>query len=124
MGIDNVINGANHSIAGEYVLQPIKQADDYITKLIVDDIENTSIKENDPKLDKKDIEEKIASLNEFLRPVQTNLKFQLHEKLDRYYVSVIDSITREVIKEIPPKKMLDMYAEMADFMGFLVDKRI
>ncbi|RDW16602.1 flagellar biosynthesis protein FlaG [Oceanobacillus arenosus] len=102
----------------------MKQVDGYITKLIVDDIENTSIEENDPKLDKKDIEEKIASLNEFLRPVQTNLKFQLHEKLDRYYVSVIDSTTHEVIKEIPPKKMLDMYAEMADFMGFLVDKRI
>ncbi|WP_245976836.1 flagellar protein FlaG [Oceanobacillus arenosus] len=124
MGIDNVVNGANHSVAEEYGVQPMKQVDGYITKLIVDDIENTSIEENDPKLDKKDIEEKIASLNEFLRPVQTNLKFQLHEKLDRYYVSVIDSTTHEVIKEIPPKKMLDMYAEMADFMGFLVDKRI
>ncbi|WP_342744356.1 flagellar protein FlaG [Oceanobacillus rekensis] len=44
--------------------------------------------------------------------------------MGKYYVTVIDSNTREVIKEIPPKKMLDMYAEMADFMGMLVDKKI
>ncbi|RDW15729.1 flagellar biosynthesis protein FlaG [Oceanobacillus chungangensis] len=108
----------------EFGAKPTKSVDDYIKAFNVDVNEKTSIKENDSKIDKQDIEQKVASLNEFLQPIRTNLKFELHEKLDRYYVSVVDSITHEVIKEIPPKKMLDMYAELADFMGFLVDKRI
>lgn len=56
--------------------------------------------------------------------MHTSIKFELHDKLDRYYVSVIDKNTDEVIKEIPPKKMLDMYAAMAEFMGFIVDEKV
>ncbi|PKR77990.1 flagellar biosynthesis protein FlaG [Halalkalibacillus sediminis] len=68
--------------------------------------------------------ELVDGLNEFMEPMNTSIKFEFHDKLDRYYVSVIDSNTDEVIKEIPPKKMLDVYAAMAEFMGFIVDERI
>lgn len=75
-------------------------------------------------INNEDLEMAIFKMNELIEPLRRNLKFELHDKLDKYYVTVIDSNTREVIKEIPPKKMLDMYAEMADFMGILVDKKI
>lgn len=73
---------------------------------------------------KEDVEEAVTNLNDFIKPTRTNLKFELHDKLERYYVKVIDSETEEVVKEIPPEKMLDMYAAMAEFMGFLIDKKI
>lgn len=73
---------------------------------------------------KEQLEHLVFLFNDFMKPVRTNLKFELHERLERYYVSVIDSETKEVIKEIPPKKLLDIYAEMAAFMGFLVDEKI
>lgn len=73
---------------------------------------------------KEQLEHLVSLYNDFMEPVRTNLKFELHERLERYYVSVIDSETDEVIKEIPPKKLLDMYAEMAAFMGILVDEKI
>ncbi|MFP7492363.1 flagellar protein FlaG [Terribacillus saccharophilus] len=73
---------------------------------------------------KTDIEKVIETMNQFLETSHTNMKFELHDKLDRYYVTVIDSETQEVIKEIPPKKLLDGYAKMAEFMGLLVDKKI
>ena len=66
----------------------------------------------------------VKGLNEFIEPMQTSIKFELHDKLDRYYVSVVDKNTDEVIKEIPPKKMLDVYAAMAEFMGFIVDEKV
>ena len=75
-------------------------------------------------INNEDLEMVIFKMNELVEPLRRNLKFELHDKLDKYYVTVIDSSTKEVIKEIPPKKMLDMYAEMADFMGILVDKKI
>ena len=74
--------------------------------------------------DKSDIEKVIETMNQFLEPTHTNMKFELHEELDRYFVTVVDSDTQEVIKEIPPKKLLDAYAKMAEFMGLLVDKKI
>ena len=70
------------------------------------------------------VTEAIEKMNDFLSPTRRNLKFELHDKLERYYVSVVDSNTDEVIKEIPPKKFLDMYAAMAEYMGILVDKKI
>ncbi|GGB55350.1 flagellar protein FlaG [Virgibacillus dakarensis] len=70
------------------------------------------------------VETVVSNLNEMMEPLQTNLKFVFHEELHEYYVTVVNPITDEVIKEIPPKKMLDMYASMAEFMGLLVDEKI
>lgn len=66
----------------------------------------------------------IEGMNEFLQPSNTSLKFELHEKLNEYYVTIVDDITHEVVKEIPSKKMLDMYAAMTEFVGLMVDKKI
>ncbi|WP_071435485.1 flagellar protein FlaG [Bacillus kwashiorkori] len=73
---------------------------------------------------KEQVEEMVKGLNDFLNPVQTSLKFEFHEKLNEYYVTVVDDTTKEVIKEIPPKKMLDLYAAMAEMLGVIVDKKI
>ncbi|MBP1947976.1 flagellar protein FlaG [Virgibacillus litoralis] len=66
----------------------------------------------------------VDKLNEFTESLRTDLKFEYHEKLNEYYVTVVNPLTDEVIKEIPPKNMLDMYAAMAEFMGILVDEKI
>lgn len=74
--------------------------------------------------DKEKLEMIVSSINELMKPSYTSLKFELHEKLDTYYVKVIDDITKEVVREIPSKKMLDMYAAMKEFVGLMVDKKI
>ncbi|SDK04227.1 flagellar protein FlaG [Sediminibacillus albus] len=75
-------------------------------------------------IEKQRVLETMEAMNEFLEPTHTGLKFEIHDKLDKYYVTVIDTDTKEVIKEIPPKKLLDVYAAMAEFMGFIVDEKI
>ncbi|GKU83391.1 hypothetical protein NCCP28_27870 [Niallia sp. NCCP-28] len=66
----------------------------------------------------------VQEMNESFMPTQTSLKFELHEKLHDYYVKIIDDTTKEVIREIPSKKMLDMYAAMREFMGLAIDEKI
>ncbi|MEB5450210.1 MULTISPECIES: flagellar protein FlaG [Virgibacillus] len=66
----------------------------------------------------------VERLNKFIEPLRTDLRFKYHEKLNEYYVAVVNPLTDEIIKEIPPKKMLDMYADMAEFMGILIDEKI
>jgi flagellar protein FlaG len=73
---------------------------------------------------KERLDDIIEGMNEFLQPSNTSLKFELHEKLNEYYVTIVDDITHEVVKEIPSKKMLDMYAAMTEFVGLMVDKKI
>lgn len=81
-------------------------------------------KEEKNLLSKEKLNEVVESMNQFLQPTHTSLKFELHEKLDEYYVKIIDDETKEVIREIPSKKILDMYAAMTEFMGLVVDKKI
>lgn len=66
----------------------------------------------------------VQAANKLLEPTQVHIQFELHEKLNEYYVKVINNETDEVIREIPSKEWLDFYAAMAEFMGFLVDKSI
>ncbi|MFZ3591561.1 flagellar protein FlaG [Bacillus sp. DJP31] len=79
------------------------------------------VKEQEPSKEK--LEKVIKGMNEFL-PSNTSLKFEMHEELKEYYVKIVDSRTNEIVREIPSKKLLDMYAEMTKFVGLLVDKKI
>ncbi|UOQ45732.1 flagellar protein FlaG [Halobacillus salinarum] len=73
---------------------------------------------------KEDVKKVVDGLNRFLEPVKTSIRFQYHEKLEEYYVTIVDNKTDKVIKEIPPKKMLDLYAAMAESLGIIVDHKI
>lgn len=75
-------------------------------------------------VDKDKMKKIVKGLNDFLQPSQTSLKFELHEKLNEYYVQIIDGNTHEVVKEIPPKKMLDIYVAMMENIGLIVDEKI
>jgi flagellar protein FlaG len=73
---------------------------------------------------KEQIKEIVESMNHFLKSSNTHLKFVFHDQLKEYYVEIVNDETNEVVKEIPPKKLLDIYAAMANYLGILVDKKI
>lgn len=79
---------------------------------------------NQFELNKEKLNQAVDSLNEFLHISYKTSKFVLHEGLDQYYVQLIDQETEEVIKEIPPKKLLDAFYEMQKLVGMIVDKKI
>jgi len=87
--------------------------------------QNEPKKVNDDKqVAKEKLEKVINKMNQFLEPSYTNVQFKLHEKTHSYYAVVVNSTTHEVIREIPAKKMLDIYADMMTHIGLLVDKKI
>lgn len=81
-------------------------------------------KQQEIEVDRGKVASAVEKINEFNDPKRTNLKFVFHEDLHEYYVTVVNPQTDEVIREIPPKKMLDMFASMMEYMGILVDKKI
>ncbi|MDF2859590.1 MAG: flagellar protein FlaG [Neobacillus sp.] len=104
------------------------QATDYQTKKVesvpkVREIDAVK-QELPPQQQSKEQTEKVVhSINEFLAGSNSHLKFNFHEDLQEYYVTVVDDTTNEVIKEIPSKKLLDMYAAMTEYLGLLVDRK-
>ena len=84
--------------------------------------------QNQPVVEEKGTKEKlnqaIDSLNEFFTINNSELKFVFHEGLDTYYAQLINSETEEVIREIPSKKVLDVFYEMQKLVGMIVDKKI
>jgi flagellar protein FlaG len=100
---------------------------------IMTELNKTSVKDQikeeialhkDLVINKDKVETVASKLNEFIEPLRTDLKFEFHEKLNEYYVTVVNPMTNETIREIPPKKFLDMYADMAELMGILIDEKI
>ena len=79
--------------------------------------------EGQEKITKEMLINKVDKMNELLEPTTTAIKYQLHEELNVYYVQVLDTKSKEVLKEIPNKKFLDMYASMAELMGLVVDDK-
>jgi len=73
------------------------------------------------------LEEMLKELQEVRKTHTTQLKFEYHEGLRDYFMSIVDSVTQEVLKEIPPKKLLDLYAAIQKNIGLdtglIVDKK-
>ncbi|GAC90654.1 flagellar protein FlaG [Anoxybacillus flavithermus NBRC 109594] len=87
-------------------------------------VQQMNAKHEEERISKEKLEEVVKGMNEFLQPSHTSLKFAVHEDLKEYYVQLIDDRTKEVVREIPPKKLLDMYAAMMKFVGLIVDRKI
>ncbi len=73
---------------------------------------------------KEAIQQAVHAVNDFLEINNSCSKFVYHEGLQKYYVTIVNRNTEEVIKEIPPKKLLDAFYEMQKMVGMIVDEKI
>lgn len=80
--------------------------------------------EEEKKFTKEEVERAVTSTNRLLNDEhKTMYKFEVHEGTGRVMVNLIDTETKEVIKEIPPEKILDLVANIWESIGILVDER-
>lgn len=80
--------------------------------------------ENGKQSNKEQLEQQIDAFNKLLRANQSYVRFVLHQELNEYYVQVVNDNTKEVIREIPSKKLMDTVAKMYEMIGLLVDHRL
>lgn len=80
--------------------------------------------ENEAQLSQKGARKMVDSMNDFLKTTDAQLKFVFHDQLNEYYVTIVNTATDEIIKEIPSKKLMDIHAAMKEFVGLLVDRKI
>ncbi|MBD8498258.1 flagellar protein FlaG [Paenibacillus arenosi] len=73
---------------------------------------------------KYSVEELVNKFNTVLEEVQTHIKVKVHDKTNTIMVSIVDSGTDKVIKEIPSEKILDMMYNIAIKNGLFLDEKI
>lgn len=61
---------------------------------------NSQNKHEEELINSKEVKTVVSKLNGFIDPVRTNLQFKYHEELNEYYVTVVNPLTNEVVKEI------------------------
>lgn len=81
---------------------------------------NIEIKAEDTPI----IKQAVDSINEIYEINNSQLKFVFHEGLGEYFVQLVNSETEEVVREIPSKKLLDVFYEMQKLVGMIVDEKI
>lgn len=74
-------------------------------------------------LDEKSWIEVIEKANKAIIGANKSFEYSIHEKTKQIMVKVINSETKEVIREIPPEKILDLVAKMWEVAGLLIDER-
>ncbi len=90
--------------------------------------DNQNIRETKTNTEKEQVSDKavvdaIERANKAISVTRTQMEFSIHEKTKEIMVKVINSDTKEVIREIPQEKILDMVAKMWEMAGILIDER-
>jgi len=83
-------------------------------------LEEVQGKNNFPKTK---IDEVLESFNDIMKIFNVQLKFSVHEETKRIMVTIKDVETDKIIRQIPPKEILDMVARILEMVGILIDEK-
>jgi len=78
-------------------------------------------KEQSPEQTNEQIRKAVEKLNKSM--AQSEAVFGIHEDTKRVMIKIVDKKSKEVIKEYPPEKTLDMIAKVWELAGILVDEK-
>lgn len=107
--VEAKVQGANNQVQklnGQDVLEKVKNEPGYI-----------------PTIQESAVIKAIETANQKVNGGPREFEFSIHEKTKQIMVKVIDSSTKEVIREIPPEKILDMVAYMCEAAGLFIDEK-
>lgn len=76
----------------------------------------------DAEVDKERLKDAVDSLDNVIKPLNIGLNFQQIEEIDRTYVELYDRETGEIIREIPPKQIIQLALNIKTMQGLLFDK--
>ena len=69
------------------------------------------------------LDEAVKTVNDFVMTVNNSLQFSIDDDTGVTVVKVIDSATKEVIKQIPSKEMLELAKALDSIKGLLVHQK-
>ena len=121
-GIDNLQYGYQQPRTGNFdsnVTDNTTITDNHDLKTIKS--QDNSKNDDDQPLSEKEQQRRMERLQDTLK--NHNIEISYNEEVNRYAIKVLDTDTKEVVKEIPSEKTLEMFARMLEIEGLLVDEK-
>lgn len=82
-----------------------------------------SARKGDMPISEKILVEAIDRANKAIVGSKREFEYKKHDILNAFTVKVINSETKEVVREIPPERILDLVANLMELAGVLVDEK-
>lgn len=111
----------NQGVSTNSEVKDVKEEKAVVTMANGEGVTTNELKIQDVAPEK--IKSAISEVNQKIKQTRTQCEFSYHEDTHRIAIKVIDESTKEVIREIPPEKTLDMIAKVMDLAGILVDEK-
>jgi len=87
-------------------------------------ISKSTVKEKvTEKVSEKEVSKAVDKLNKLFEDKSTHVQYEVYGKFHNITIRIIDDKTDQVIKEIPPKKLIDMVDKLCEMAGILVDEK-
>ncbi|MBC2398423.1 flagellar protein FlaG [Clostridium tetanomorphum] len=71
----------------------------------------------------EDVKKSVDKLNKLLEGKATYVEYEVYGKLKSITIKIMDSNTKKVVKEIPPKKIIDMVDKLCELAGMFMDEK-
>lgn len=85
---------------------------------------NDGMQKDDKILSEDDVSEISDALNKLMEKENNDIKFDYCKELDQLTMQVVDRKTKEVIKQFPPERMLEVLKGIREWVGILLDKKV
>lgn len=82
---------------------------------------NETMYEKQREVSQEHIKRAVENINKNMS--NSEAVFGFHDETNRVTIKIVDKDTKEVIKELPPEKTLDMIAKAWELAGLMVDER-
>ncbi len=127
--ISQPYNGGGINIASEaedvpsvnaQIQAEIKEVD---PKDVIQNHSAQSFSEERTKINADELEKRIDEVNEFIASLNKGLSFRFDDESGRRVVTVLDTSTGDIIKQIPSEEMLEILRRLAaNSSGLIVEK--
>lgn len=89
-------------------------------KIAVPVQEKTSTTEPAKPASQEQLKSAVESVREFVQPFNNNLEFSISDETKGVVVKIVDSSTKEVIRQIPSEEMLAMAKALDNIKGLFI----
>jgi len=92
-----------------------KKVDDAAAKLEVEKHKELNVAEK--KVDLEELQIAVDKINKFVQITHKDLSFSVHEESGRDVVSILDTKSREILKQYPSEEILKLAVELGELSG-------
>ena len=78
----------------------------------------------DKTLKKEDLVDINNALNKFMSVINADIQFEINDRTKQLMVQVVDTKDSKVLREFPSHEMLNVLANIREYVGILLDKKV